>query len=97
MLRLIKKSFNLPEQQLQSLHNFVLICWQRKPNTITPHLLEHLTPSHPFQLYLKQIKQSLWMVLIRFIQLLTDGTPCQELINIIGKRIKKDEFYLAHQ
>ena len=74
-----------------------MIVWQRRPSAITPSIITLLEQSDPFLGYLNKFNCSLWGVLAHLLELYLDGSACSNLIEVIGARVKNDEFYQMHQ
>lgn len=70
--------------------DFTLIIWQRRPACIRRESLYYLEDHAGFVSYLSNFKCSLWMILVRLIELFLEGAQCQQLITCIGSRLKRD-------
>ncbi len=93
--KLVKASIK-DESILKSLFDFLLIIWQRRPSNIRKGVLEFLEDNTQFHRYLANFKCSLWMILVDLISRWSNGECFPILIETIGLKIKKDEFYILY-
>ena len=94
--KLIKHS-EKEESIRKGLFDFILIMWQRKAACLRKETLDFLEHSEAFHLYLRQFKCSLWMILIDLMVRSRKGECHQTMLEVIGHRVKRDEFYVNYR